>query len=192
MAIQTSIMNSGVSGGVPVVNQNTGVLLQQVNDYAVIFPSNNAPTPGPDTQGTIVLSPALSGGYGAGGVVAFEEALTPASYLANNWLPVQGWIPFGGTSALTGNTYTLAANQTLNLTVPQVQGFYALRVRLVTLPASGIIVASGTTFPASNVFSPAELAAIANLTFLSTANVLAQCDQTNQDYFQLAQNFTYP
>ena len=187
-----SVVNSGLSGGAFVSGLPNGVPLTLAGDYAVIFPSNAAPTPGPDTQGTLVASPGLLGGDGAGALLAFEKVMTSADFVNNNWTAIQGWIPLNSGLPLAANLYSPTPSQTLNLTVPLVQGFYALRIRLVAAPVSGSVVISGATFPATGTFTAAEQAMLQNLTYLSTANVLAQCDQTGQDYFQLAQNFTYP
>jgi hypothetical protein len=192
MAVQTSIVNTGVSGGNAFTGQGTGVPLQVVNDYAVLFPSAAAPGAGPDTQGTIVISPGNLGGYSAGAQVAFEEALTVAAFNSNIWLPIPGWIPFQSGQPLPVNTYTLTASQTLTLTLPQVQGFYALRVRLIVAQLVGAVVVSGTSFPVSGAFTPVEAALIQQNTYLNTVAALAACDQSGQDYFAAALNFTYP
>jgi hypothetical protein len=192
MSAPYSSITAGVSGGAAVSGMVNGVALQLAGDYAYLLPSNAAPTPGPDTQGTIVASPGLLGGYGANAQLAFEKVMSFSDFQNSNWTAIQGWIPLNTGLPLATNLYTLTVSQTLNLTVPLVQGFYALRVRLAIAPTSGYVVISGSSFPAPGIFTAAEQAMLQNLTLLSTANVLAQCDQTSQDYIQLAQGYSYP
>lgn len=175
------ILNTGVSGGVAVTSQNTGVSLSLLNDYGYILPSNAAPTPGPDTQGLVTVS----GTYGVGALLSFEKCLTPADFTAGNWTPLYGVLLRSNGSGLASGGYTiaLAVNQSLDLAIPAVQGLYAIRIRLSTAPASGAVIVSGTTFPAAaGAENPAVLAAYQQLTTYAAALALALSDMNGTDY----------
>ena len=171
------ILNNGVSGGVAVASQYTGVSLSLLGDYAYILPSNAAPTPGPDTAGYLTVS----GAYGAGAVLAFEKCVSPQDWAAANWTPLFGVLyrTTGLPLPNAGNTSPMTVSQPMDFVLSSVQGFYALRARLATAPASGAPVLSGTTFPiVSGNVNPAVLAAYAGFQTYMAAMVLAQNDQS--------------
>ena len=187
------ILTAGVSGGVAVTNQPNGVSLSLVNDYGFVIISNAAPQQGPDTQGVLTISPGLAGGYTGSPVVAFEKVISSQDFTANNWTALLGVVPRTGSTQLASNTFTLAANQSVDFTLPSVQGFYAVRARLAVIPTSGILVVSGSTFAGvAGALNPAEQALLNQLNFLQFAETIASCDQTSSDYMQMAQGASYP
>lgn len=187
------LLLNGVSGGVPVSNQVNGVAMTLLNDYGYILPSNNAPTQGPDTQGVLTLSAGLAGGYLGSPVVAFEKCIGPGDFANNNWTALLGLIPRTTSTQIGGNTFTLAANQSIDFTVPSVQGFYAIRTRLLTLPLSGSVVVSGSTFAAvAGALNPSEQALFNQFNQLQFAQCLAECDSASADYLAMATGSSYP
>lgn len=175
------ILNTGVSGGVAVSAQNTGVTLSLLNDYAYLFPSNAAPTPGPDTQGLMTVV----GTYGAGAVLSFEKCVSPQDFTAANWTPLYGVLTRsnGVNLANAGYTMTMLPNQSMDFGLSAVLGVYAIRCRLSTAPASGTLIVSGSTFAAvAGQVNPAVLAAYQQFGVLMAAMVLAMSDQQSTDY----------
>src|ERR1700720_547371 len=116
------ILTNGVSGGVAVTGQNTGVALQILNDYGYIIISNAAPGQGPDTQGVLTIS----GTYSTGGQITFEKGISPRDFTANNWTALMGVISRVTGATIAGNTFPLGATQSNDFSLPNVQGLYAL------------------------------------------------------------------
>lgn len=178
------VLSTGVSGGVAVTGQYTGVPLILVNDYGYIIPATSAPTQGPDTQGVLTVVPGASS-YTTGAVVAFEKCVSISDFNANNWTPLFGvLLRSTGIGILNGGyTNTMTPAQSMDFALPNVQGLYAVRLRLVTAPGSGSLVVSGQTYPASTgVLNPAVAAYYQQVTLGMAGFLLWASNQDNTDY----------
>lgn len=174
------MLTSGVSGGVAVSNQFTGVSLTLLNDYAQIIISNAAPSPGPDTQGIITVS----GTYPAT-IIAIQKVLSGADFTAGNWTNLQGVIPRTTGIQDPDGFFQLTANQQVDFTLPSVQGLYAVRLIAVQAPTGGAILVVGNTFPGTGGVNPAQLAALQGILSQLTAQTLALSDLGGADYLSL-------
>lgn len=170
-------LNSGVSNGVPVNSQATGVQLLVAGDYAQIIISNAAPTEGPDNQGLVTVS-----GTYPPQTIAIQKVLTPSDFAAGNWTNLLGIIPRNTGLPDADGFLQLTANQTLDITLPSIQGMYAVRVFMPTSLASGEITVVGITFPATGQFSAAQLAALQGISQQLLAHTLALSDMNGTDY----------
>lgn len=175
------LLNTGVSAGVPVANQATGVSLSAVNDYAYILISNAAPTPGPDSQGVLTCAGPFTGNP----QIALEKVISPADFNAGNWTALQGAVPRTTGVILSGNTFTLIQGTSIDFTLPSVQGFYAVRVRLNTLPTGNSVLVTGSTFAVLNAVSnPSEIALLQQLNLNMLAVALALSDMNGTNYLE--------
>jgi hypothetical protein len=182
-----------------------GVSLSSINDYAFIILSNAAPTPGPDSQGVLTAA----GNFTGVPQLTFEKVISPFDFQAasaaqgnnallfgfgGNWTSMLGVVPRNTGTTLSGATVTLTAGSSIDFTLPQIQGFYAVRARLSVAPTPGTsVLVTGNTFPVLNATSnPAEIAALQQLTTQLLAFNLWASDQANTDYLAGATGASYP
>jgi hypothetical protein len=187
------ICNQGLSGGLPVYNQQGNVTLSNAGDYAVIVLSNpGLPAVGGDNSGSFVLSG------------SFQNVVISVNYVPNvsqwggapaiynqgqntyvgqnaNWQFLQNCVRYDNNTYITG-PFTPTSATALQIGLGFIQGFYAVQLKLVSISSGSMLVAGSTQTTSSSSTEPMILQAIQAQSAYLKAMVLGLSDMNNQDY----------
>lgn len=162
---------SGVSGGVAVTGQTSGVTLSAVGDYAVLYVSNASPPGGPDVSVALTLS-----GSPVGANVTFTKKYVAAGTATN----LTG-ITVNGTEV--SSPYLVPGVDT-DLSISGITGLYSITVTLNSI-TSGDVLVQGQSSPGSATgLDAAILAQVTVQTETMQAMLLALQDMIGTSSYQ--------
>jgi hypothetical protein len=161
--------------------------LSLANDYAAILVNNVQP--GADAQGVFQVTCPV----GSFCQVATEQVSSYAGFSAGAWMELNGVQNANNGSQIARSVRTLANGEVGNFALVTVFGLYAVRLRLLVAPVSGVVQVTGSTFPtpilsAANPVATQTQQLVTQLLALNLYNA----DQTGTDYLAGATAATYP
>jgi hypothetical protein len=183
----------GLSGGTPVVNQQAGVTLLQAGDFATIQLSGTgpgggdnggvfAPGSGPFTNAEIVVQfVANQALYGLVNGSVSGTLATPNVGQNGIWSFLANCVR-SDTNAFIGGPFYATNSAAFQISLPLIQGYYAVRLYLLAISSGSILVSGNTTPETTSSYDAQIYQALLGNSLYNNGQLLADSNDDSTDY----------